>query len=74
MRKTNFQLVAGYKYLNTSTSEAYDEYHIGLDNLGIGIARFFRLDFVWASNRCGPLEDCDDSRSFGVVLGSLISF
>ena len=74
LRKTNFQLVAGYKYLNTSTSEAYDEYHIGLDNLGIGIARFFRLDFVWASSRCGPLEDCDDSRSFGVVLGSLISF
>ncbi len=74
LKKANFQLVAGYKYLNTSTSEPYDEYHIGLDNLGIGIARFFRLDFVWASNRCGPLEDCNDRRSFGVVLGSSLSF
>ena len=74
LKRSNFQLVAGYKYLNTSTSELYDEFHIGFDNLGIGIARIFRIDLVWASRRCGPLEDCDDSKSLGIVLGSSITF
>lgn len=77
LKKTQWQLVGGYKFVQSNTSDFYDEFHIGLDNVGFGIVRLFRVDAVWARDffDCGPLADCAPSiNSFGVVVSSAILF
>lgn len=74
LKHTQFQLVTGYKFVKSNQQAYYDEFHIGLENVGIGIARIFRIDAVFAHDHfdCGPLEDCTSGRSFGVVVSSAI--
>jgi len=76
LKYTQWQLVAGYKYLNSNRQAFYDEFHIGLDNVGIGVARVFRVDAVYARDHvdCGILDDCVSGSKFGVVVSSMIFF
>lgn len=76
LKKTQWQLVGGYKFLKSNTQAYYDEIHIGLDNVGFGIARLFRVDAVWAHDHfdCGEFADCVSGFKFGVVLSSAIMF
>ncbi len=77
LNKTQWQLVGGYKFVKSNTQDYYDEFHIGLDNVGFGIVRLFRVDAVWARDHfdCGPLADCVPSiNSFGVVVSTSILF
>ncbi|MGB1308574.1 MAG: DUF5686 and carboxypeptidase regulatory-like domain-containing protein [Oceanihabitans sp.] len=46
LNKLNFNLVVGLHNLATKTNKPYQEYTIGLDNLGWGNFRFLRLDYV----------------------------
>lgn len=57
-----WQLVMGAKFLKISDAPVYTEYHVGLDNIGYKLFRFFRLDFVYR-----PVEDFN--KKFGVVIG-----
>ncbi|NNE26849.1 MAG: carboxypeptidase-like regulatory domain-containing protein [Saprospiraceae bacterium] len=66
-RELGWQLCLGYKYLNTSEHPFYDEYHIGLDNIGFKLFRLLRFDFVWARN-LDP-DSGSSNRHFGAVLG-----
>lgn len=76
LKHTQFQLVAGYKFVNSNRQAYYDEFHIGLDNLGFGIARFFRVDAVWSKDHdpCDDALDCAPRNKFGVVVSSSIMF
>ena len=46
LKKLNFNLVAGAHALATPTTKPYQEYTIGLDNIGWGKFRFLRLDYL----------------------------
>ena len=46
LKKLGSELVIGGKTLLTDGSKPYSEATIGLDNLGFGIFRFFRIDYV----------------------------
>lgn len=46
LKALNSELVIGGKTLLTNGRRPYSEISIGLDNLGFGIARFFRVDYV----------------------------
>ena len=71
LKQTQFQFVSGYKFLATNDRGNYHEVHAGIENLGIGIARIFRVDAVWAINQ--DIESGDRS-SFGVVLSLGVDF
>ncbi len=51
LRKLGFSLVTGTHQLYTSERGHYQEYTIGLDRLGIGNFRLFRIDFVMAKSK-----------------------
>lgn len=44
--KLNYNLVFGAKSLFTNGNKPYSEFSLGLDNLGFGSLRFFRIDYV----------------------------
>lgn len=46
LNKLNFNLVAGAHLLATPGTKPYQEYTIGIDNIGIGKWRFLRVDYV----------------------------
>lgn len=46
VNQLNFNLVIGGHALWTGDRKPYQEYSIGLDNLGFGSFRFFRIDYV----------------------------
>lgn len=46
LNKLNFNLVVGAHVLSTPENKPYQEYTIGLDNIGWGKFRFLRLDYV----------------------------
>nr|WP_321224545.1 DUF5686 and carboxypeptidase regulatory-like domain-containing protein [uncultured Psychroserpens sp.] len=46
LKKLNFNLVVGAHALATPDNKPYQEYTIGLDNIGWGKFRFLRLDYV----------------------------
>ncbi|SDG61402.1 DUF5686 and carboxypeptidase regulatory-like domain-containing protein [Psychroflexus sediminis] len=46
LNQLNFNLVIGAKSLFTDARNPYSEFSVGLDNLGFGEFRFFRLDYV----------------------------
>ncbi|PZR19503.1 MAG: hypothetical protein DI539_13750 [Flavobacterium psychrophilum] len=59
--KLNYHLVAGYHILATPQHNPYSEFTIGLDNVGWGKARFFRIDYI-RSYESGFISD-------GVIFG-----
>ena len=46
LRKLNFNLIVGAHALATPDNKPYQEYTIGLDNIGWGKFRFLRLDYL----------------------------
>jgi len=46
LRKLNFNLIVGAHALATPNNKPYQEYTIGLDNIGWGKFRFLRLDYL----------------------------
>lgn len=56
LNKLNFHLVATGKALFTADNKPYTEYSVGLDNVGFGTWRFFRVDYV-RSNFGGTQKD-----------------
>lgn len=46
LKKLNFNLIVGAHTLATPDNKPYQEYTIGLDNIGWGKFRFLRLDYV----------------------------
>lgn len=46
VRKLGWMMVAGLKYLNTTERSPYTELSLGIDNIGIGPLRLFRIDGV----------------------------
>lgn len=48
--KLRWNLVAGYHLLSTPNYKPYQEFSIGLNNIGYGIYRFLRIDYVRAYN------------------------
>lgn len=73
INKLAWHVVAGYKYLNTSQHPYYNEFHIGLDNIGYHVFKLFRIDAVW-SNPQNPLVENSNSYKFKVVLGLKSNF
>lgn len=66
IKQLGWHLAAGYKFMDTADQEAYHEFHVGLDNIGIKIFRLFRVDAVWSS----PLANTEkDKLQFGLILG-----
>ena len=56
LNQLNFYLVTGAKGLFTAGNKPYTEYSIGIDNVGFGKWRLFRVDFV-RSNLNGKNEN-----------------
>lgn len=46
LKKLNFNLILGAHALSTPDNKPYQEYTIGLDNIGWGKFRFLRIDYV----------------------------
>lgn len=46
MNQTGFSLVVGFHHLNTSDRKPYQEFSIGLNNIGFRKLRPFRIDYV----------------------------
>ncbi len=46
LNKLNFNLVIGSHNLSTSNNKPYQEFNIGIDNIGWGKFRFLRVDYV----------------------------
>jgi hypothetical protein len=46
LKALNSELVIGGKTLLTANRKPYTEATVGLDNLGFGLFRFFRIDYV----------------------------
>lgn len=59
--KLNYHLVAGYHILAVPKKNPYSEFTVGLDNVGWGKARFFRIDYI-RSYESGFIND-------GVIFG-----
>jgi len=64
LNRLNFNLVVGVHNLATQEQKPYQEYSIGLDNLGWGTFRFLRLDYV-RSYQSGFVSD---AIIFGIKL------
>lgn len=50
LRALNSKLVMGYHVLGTTNAKPYNEFNIGLDNLGFGKFKLFRIDYVQSFN------------------------
>jgi hypothetical protein len=61
VRKLGWMMVVGLKYLKTPTQPDYTELSFGIDNIGIGPLRLFRLD--------GIVYGSPNDPRFGLVLG-----
>ncbi len=61
LRALKSQLVVGYHLLTTADIRSYQEYTIGLDRLGFGKFKFFRVDYIRSYLNGVPTD--------GVVLG-----
>lgn len=61
LRAMKSQLVVGYHLLKSPEIKGYEEYTIGLDRLGFGKFRFFRIDYIRSYLNGVPND--------GVVLG-----
>lgn len=72
LKRTQFQFVSGYKFLATNDRSNYHEFHAGIENIGIGIARIFRLDAVWSFGQ--ENDEFENLSSFGVILSLGIDF
>ena len=46
LKKLNFNIIAGAHTLSTTSNKPYQEYTIGLDNIGWGKFRFLRVDYL----------------------------
>ena len=46
INKLNFNLIAGAHFLSTPDNKPYQEYTIGIDNIGWGKFRFLRIDYL----------------------------
>lgn len=46
LNKLNFNLVIGANVAATKTNKPYNEFSVGLDNIGYGKLRFLRIDYV----------------------------
>jgi Family of unknown function (DUF5686)/CarboxypepD_reg-like domain len=46
LNKLNFNMVIGAHNLSTSNNNPYQEFNIGIDNIGWGKVRFLRVDYV----------------------------
>lgn len=69
LKKLQWQLVGGYKFMSSSNHPAYQEVHVGLDNLGIKAIRLFRLDLVWSRLNCQDRNLCDQGWKPALVFG-----
>ena len=56
LSKLNFNLVAGAKLAASEDFKPYNEFSLGLDNIGFGKYRFLRVDYV-RSYQSGFLND-----------------
>ena len=56
LSKLNFNLIAGAKIASSEAFKPYNEFSIGLDNIGFGKYRFLRVDYV-RSYQSGFLND-----------------
>jgi hypothetical protein len=61
VRKLGWMMVVGLKYLKIPTQPDYTELSFGIDNIGIGPLRLFRLD--------GIVYGSPNDPRFGLVLG-----
>lgn len=61
LNQLNYNLVIGGKGLYTQERNPYYEFHIGLENLGLGKFRFLRLDYVQSYH--------NGSNDSGIMLG-----
>lgn len=61
LNKLGWRLVAGGKYL-WQEEKRYSELHFGIDNMGIGLFKLLRWDFVWSFEN-------EQSHDFGFRLG-----
>ena len=50
IRALKSKLVMGYHALRTTNAKPYNEFNIGLDNLGFGKFKMFRIDYVQSYN------------------------
>ncbi len=72
----NLNMIADAKLRNDideygfSNNKPYYEYGFGIENIGFGNIRFFRLDFNWRGNYL----DNPDISKFGIKLGMDVSF
>ena len=64
LNKLNFNLVAGAKLAASEAFKPYNEFSIGVDNIGFGKLRFLRVDYV-RSYQSGFLND---AVMFGISL------
>jgi hypothetical protein len=56
LNKLNFNLVVGANVAATKTNKPYNEFSVGIDNIGYGKLRFLRIDYV-RSYQSGFLND-----------------
>ena len=57
INKLNYNLVLGYNAAITKENKPYNEFSIGLSNLGWGKVRFLRVDYVRAYSGSGLVND-----------------
>ena len=69
LKRTGWSLVGGYKILASSDNETYDEITLGIDNIGIKLAKIFRVDLVWHKQHCGESINCNTNRKLALVVG-----
>jgi len=74
LKKTEWQLVGGYKYLTTSDQGTYDEITVGLDNFGFKLFRLLRIDAVFHKKYTKEASSPESKRKIGFIVGSEINF
>ena len=67
-KQLGWHLAGGYKLLNSSTSDLYQEIHFGIDNIGWNIFRLFRTDFVWSKQSIHDASGVSKFK-FGFIVG-----
>ena len=67
-KQLGWHLAGGFKYLKTGDNEPYQEFHVGIDNIGWKLFRMFRVDAVW-NNYDTQLDLPSEGNRFGLVVG-----
>jgi Family of unknown function (DUF5686)/CarboxypepD_reg-like domain len=62
VKKLGWKLVVGANYLRTGEGRSHNEFNLGIENIGVGVFRLFRVDYVLARSGNGAYQP-------GVVLG-----